>query len=99
MLEFHEVLFMPGMKVNIFSLQRIKSNGTCSFSFHGVPRPDDVVQILNRLGEQIALMRETAKARPTLMCERFQSCSEVGGVDEAVVEGEILGSKGVQMDA
>ena len=57
MLEFHEVLFMPGMKVNTFSLQRIKSKGACNFSFHGVPRPDGVVQILNRLGEQIALMK------------------------------------------
>ena len=99
MLELHEVLFMPGMKVNNFSLQRIRSKGACSFSFHGVPRPDDVVQILNRLGEQIASMRETAKARPTLICEGFQSGSEGGGVDEALVEGEILGSKGVQMDA
>ena len=38
-LELKDVLYMPGMKVNIFSLQRIRSRGACSYSFHGVPRP------------------------------------------------------------
>ena len=36
-LELHEVLFLPGMKVNIFSLQRIRDKGACSFAFKGEP--------------------------------------------------------------
>ena len=36
-------------------------------------------------------MRETAKARPTLICSRAE------GYD-GVMEGEALGAKGVQMD-
>ena len=36
-LELKDVLYMPGMKVNIFSLHRIWSRGACSYSFHGVP--------------------------------------------------------------
>ena len=91
LLELHEVLFMPGMKVNIFSLQRIRSRGACSFSFQGVPRPEGVVQIFNRVGEQIATMKETSKARPTLICSRLQCTDDVD-------EGEILGAKGVQME-
>ena len=36
-------------------------------------------------------MRETAKARPTLICTRMEEC-------EYEMEGEALGAKGVQMD-
>ena len=93
-LELHEVLFMPGMKVNIFSLQRIRCKGACSFTFHGVPHPDGVIPILNREGEQIATMKETAKARPTLICTRLK---EADG-EEVKIEGEVLGGKGVQME-
>ena len=32
-LQLREVLFMPGMKVNIFSLQRIRSKGSCTYTF------------------------------------------------------------------
>ena len=32
-LELRKVLFMLGMKVNIFSLQRIRRKGACSYSF------------------------------------------------------------------
>ena len=67
MLELKDALYMPGMRVNIFSLQRIRSIGACSYAFHGVPRLEGVIQIFNRVGEQIAAMRETAKARPTLI--------------------------------
>ena len=34
-LELHEVLYMPGMRVNIFSLQRIRNKGACSYAFGG----------------------------------------------------------------
>ena len=93
-LELREVLFMLGMKVNIFSLHRIRSKGACSFAFHGVPRLEGVIQIFNRVGEQIATMRETSKARPTLICKRFKGADAV----DSEVEGEVLGGKGVQME-
>ena len=95
-LELQEVLFMPGMKVNIFSLQRIRSLGACSYSFIGEPQPDRVIQIFNRAGKQIATMRETAKARPTLICERLKETDENEGGVEA--EAEVLGGKGIQME-
>ena len=96
--ELREVLFMPGMKVNIFSLQRIRSKGACSFAFHGVPRLEGVIQIFKRLGEQIATMKETSKARPTLICGRFKSAGEVECADESEGEGEVLYGKGIQME-
>ena len=34
-LDLHEVLFVRGMKLNIFSLQRIRDKGACSFAFKG----------------------------------------------------------------
>ena len=34
-LELHEVLYLPGMRVNIFSLQRIRDKGECRFAFEG----------------------------------------------------------------
>ena len=95
-LELKEVLFMPGMKVNIFSLQRIRSKGACSFAFHGVPRPEGVIQIFNSIGEQIATMREISKARSTLVCERFRGAEDSKGADESGEEGEVLGGKGIQ---
>ena len=52
-LELQEVLFMSGLKVNIFSLQRIRSKGAYSFSFHGEPKPERVIQIFNRAGERV----------------------------------------------
>ena len=48
--ELREVLYMPGMKVNIFSLQRIRAKGACSYTFHGVPRLEGTIQILNKVG-------------------------------------------------
>ena len=95
-LELQEVLFMPGMKVNIFSLQRIRSLGACSYSFIGEPQPDRVIRIFNRAGKQIATMKETTRARPTLICERFKEAEENEGGDEA--EAEVLGGKGIQME-
>ena len=93
-LELREVLFMPGMKVNIFSLQRIRHKGACSYTFQGVPNPEGVIPILNKGGVQIATMRETTKARPTLVCTRLHEVDSHGGD----MEGEVLGGKGVQMD-
>ena len=89
-LELREVLFMPGMRVNIFSLQRIRNKGACSFTFEGEPQPGKVIPILNRGGDQIATMRETLKARPTLICMRLNEGEEM--------EGEVLGGKGIQME-
>ena len=87
-LQLRQVVYMPSMKVNIFSLQRIRFKGACSYTFQGVPRPQDVITILNSDGKQIATMRETAKARPTLICTRMEEC-------EYEMEGEALGAKGV----
>lgn len=95
-LELREVLFMPGMKVNIFSLQRIRSLGSCSYSFLGEPQPDRVIQILNREGDQIATMKETTRARPTLICKRLKDVEGNGGGEET--EAEVLGGKGIQME-
>lgn len=89
-LKLREVLYMPGMRVNIFSLQMIRKKGSCAYSFHGDPDPGKVIPIFNRKGDQIATMQETAKARPTLICERLG--------DAHMVEGEVLGGKGVQME-
>ena len=90
-LQLRQVLYVPGMKVNIFSLQRIRCKGACSYTFKGAPSPQDVIPIFNRDGKQIATMRETTKARPTLICTRMEEC-------EYEMEGEALGAKGVQMD-
>ena len=87
---------MSGMKVNIFSLQRIRSKGACSFAFHGVPQPERVIQIFNRAGEQIATMKETVRARPTLIFERLKYADEDEGGGE--VEAEVLGGKGIQIE-
>ena len=95
-LELHEVLFMPGMKVNIFSLQRIRSKGACSYTFHGEPQPGRVIPIFNREGEQIATMKETVRARPTLICERLKYADE--NEDGGEVEAEVLGGKGIQIE-
>ena len=95
-LELQEVLFMSGMRVNIFSLQRIRSLGACSYSFLGEPQPNRVIQIFNRAGEQIATMKETVRARPTLICERLKESDENKGGDES--EAEVLGGKGIQME-
>ena len=93
-LQLREVLFMPGMKVNIFSLQRIRSRGSCSYTFQGAPGSNVAIPILNKCGEQIATMRETKKARPTLICSRVKE-AEVGECD---LEAEVLGGKGIQME-
>ena len=89
-LELHEVLFLPGMNVNIFSLQRIRDKGECSYAFKGKPQPGKVIPILNREGEQIATMRESLKAKPTLICEALNGPEEM--------EGEVLGGKGISME-
>ena len=44
-LELHEVLFLPEMNVNIFSLQRIRDKGECSYAFKGKPQPGKVIPI------------------------------------------------------
>ena len=100
-IEFHEVLYMPGMRVNIFSLQRIRRKGACSYTFAGVPQPGRVIPIYNRDGLQIATMQETIKARPTLVCGKRGT----DGVEERmmegkedVMEGEVLGGKGISME-
>ena len=89
-IELHEVLYMPGMRVNIFSLQRIRRKGACSYTFEGEPQPGKVIPIYNREGQQIATMRETLKARPALVCDRLN------GVER--MEGEVLGGKGISME-
>ena len=89
-LELHEVLFLPGMRVNIFSLQRIRDKGACSYTFEGEPHPGKKIPILNREGEQIATMQESLKARPTLICKGLNIREEM--------EGEVLGGKGISME-
>ena len=89
-LELHEVLFLPGMRVNIFSLQRIRDKGACSYEFKGEPQPGKEIPILNREGEQIATMRESLKARPTLVCGGLNVPEEM--------EGEVLGGKVISME-
>ena len=42
-LQLRQVLYIPGMRVNIFSLQRIRCKGACSYTFKGVPSPQDVI--------------------------------------------------------
>ena len=91
-LELRQVLYMPGMKVNIFSLQRIRSKGACSYTFQGVPGSGEPIPILNRSGIQVATMKETRRARPTLICTRMK------GVEDCVVEAEVLGAKGISME-
>ena len=101
-LELHEVLYMPGMRVNIFSLQRIRRKGACSYTFEGEPQPGRVIPIFNRDGQQIATMQETTKARPTLVCSRLAGADGVNEADqkgnENVLEGEVLGGKGISVD-
>ena len=41
-------------------------------------------------------MKETTRARPTLICERFKEVEENEGGDEA--EAKVLGGKGIQME-
>ena len=38
-LELSEVLFMPGMRVNIFSLERIREKEACIYKFEGATQP------------------------------------------------------------
>ena len=40
-------------------------------------------------------MKETSKARPTLVCGRL---AETDGVKRRLVEGEVLGGKGISME-
>ena len=89
-LELHEVLFLPGMRVKIFSLQRIRDKGACSYTFEGKPHPGNQIPILNREGEQIATMQESLKARPTLVCKGLNDGGEM--------EGEVLGGNGICME-
>ena len=102
-IELHEVLYIPGMRVNIFSLQCIRRKGACSYTFGGVPQPGKVIPIFNRDGRQIATMQETSKARPTLVCGRLARIDEVEGrsvkgVKKGVMEGEELEGKGISME-
>ena len=90
-LEMREVLYMPGMRVNIFSLQQIRSKAACGYSFQGAPHPGGVIPIINKHGVQIATMRETSKARPTLICTK-------AGDFQGEFGGEALRAKGIQME-
>ena len=90
MLGLHEVLYMPGMRVNIFSLQRIRNKGSCSYAFAGNPQPGKKIPIFNKVGEQIATILENEKARPTLVCDKHHRAERM--------EGEILGGKGITME-
>ena len=81
---------MLGMRVNIFSLQRIRRKGACSYTFKGEPQPRKVIPIYNREGQQIATMRETLRARSTLVCDKLN------GVEK--MEGEVLGGKEISME-
>ena len=81
-LELHEVLFMPGLRVNIFSLRRIRTRGACSYTFGGRPQPGKVIPILNEKGEQIATMRETLRARQTLICEEHPLKGQMGVIGD-----------------
>ena len=83
-IELHEVLYIPGMRVNIFSLQCIRRKGACSYTFEGVPQPGKIIPIFNRDGKQIATMQETSKARPTLVCGRL---ARIDGVEGTPVRG------------
>ena len=65
-LELHEVLFMLEMRVNIFSLQRIRKKGACSYTFEGEPQLGKMIPTMNRGREKIATIRESLKSRPTL---------------------------------
>ena len=78
------------MWVNIFSLQRMRWKGACSYTFEGEPQPGKVISIYNREGKQIATMRETLRARPTLVCDRLN------GVEK--MKGEVFGRKGISME-
>ena len=51
--------------------------------------------IYGTTGVQIATVRETGKARPTLVCTRLHEAETHGG---GGMEGEVLRGKGVQMD-
>ena len=59
---------MPGMSVNIFSLQRIRKKRACSFTFKGVPKLGHIIPIYNKVGVHIATMQKSFGARPTLIC-------------------------------
>ena len=76
--------------VDIFSLQRIRDKGECSYAFKGKPQPGKEIPIVNREGEQIATMRESLKAKPTLICEALNGPEKM--------EGEVLGGKGISME-
>ena len=49
MLELHRVLYMPGMRVNVFSLQRIRNKGSCSYAFAGNPQPGKKIPIFDNV--------------------------------------------------
>ena len=89
-LELREVLYMLGMSVNIFSLQRIRKKGACSFTFKGFPQPRKIIPIYNKVGVLIATMQESFGARPTLICERLKRRVQSGA--------KVFGGKGVQME-
>ena len=79
-----------GMRVNIFSLQRIRSKGSCSYAFARNPQPGKKIPIYNKVGEKIATILENEKARPTLVCEKYHGAAQL--------EGEVLGGKGITME-
>ena len=88
---------MPGMRVNIFSLRRMREKGACSYAFEGEPQPGKVISFLNKKGEQIATMKETLKARPTLICEEFSMKGNMGVIGanwgKRIIAGVQLGLK------
>ena len=59
-----------------------------------MPDLEGVIPILNKGEVQIATMRETTKARSTLICSRLYEAD----VEGSNMEGEVFGGKGVQME-
>ena len=86
-----DVLYMPGMQVNILSLQRMRDS-SCEYTFSGKPQPRKIIPIFNSKGGQIASMKESAKGKPTLIGRRVEG----GGRPRR--GGEVYGAKGVSME-
>ena len=86
-----EVLYLPGMRVNIFSLQSCR-NKEHEYSFTGKPHPGRVIPIFNSEGRQISSMKESLKGKPNLIWERVKEGKRVD------MDAEVLGAKGIHME-
>ena len=67
---------MPGIRVKIFSLQRIRNFGSCSYTFEGMPEPGKPIPIFHSGARKIATIQETSKARLTLICDWLKGRAE-----------------------